>query len=713
MAASKKQKKILVTSALPYVNNMPHLGNIIGSVLSADVFARHCRLAGKEILFICGSDEHGTATETKADEEGVTPKQLCDKYYKIHSDIYKWFDISYDIFGRTSDPSQTERVQELFSLLDRNGFIAEDEVEQAYCGKEQKFLADRYIEGTCPFCGYEKARGDQCENCGKLLNPQELLNSRCRSCGSIPVTKKTKHLFLDLEKLQPKLEAWVKKRSKEGKWTQNAIATTEGWFAEGLKKRAITRDLKWGVKVPRKGYEKKVFYVWFDAPIGYISITQQLLGEKWKDWWKKPDEVLLYQFMAKDNIPFHTIIFPATLIGSQEKYTMLYHIDSAEYLLYEGGKFSKSGGVGIFGDDARKTGLPAEIFRYYLLINRPENADTTFDWGELQDKVNNELVANFGNLVNRTTTFISNYLGGVVEEKKPDEEDVLLLEEVRKKEQQAVKLMGECHLREAFKEIFNISRIGNQYFQKSEPWKVVKENPEMAKKALFILANIVKDLAILVSPYMPEAAGKIFSQLGITARDYGDLGKLSVKKQKIGRPEILFAKIEDEKILALRKEFSGKKQDPIIKIDFRVANVLSVEDHPEADKLYILQVDLGTEKRQIVAGLKGYMKKEEIKGKNIIVVSNLKPAKLKGIESNGMLLAAEKNNAVRLLLAPKSRPGDRAYVFEPKPEKQITIEDFSKIKFSVKNRKVLYKETPLRTDKEDVGVEIEDGAVVR
>ncbi|MEM4336933.1 MAG: class I tRNA ligase family protein, partial [Candidatus Woesearchaeota archaeon] len=480
-----------------------------------------------------------------------------------------------------------------------------------------------------------------------------------------------------------------------------------------------------GVKVPKKGYENKVFYVWFDAPIGYISITQQLLGEKWKAWWKKPQEVLLYQFMAKDNIPFHTILFPATLIGSGDNYTLLYHIDSVEYLLYEGGKFSKSAKIGVFGDDAKNTGLPSDIFRFYLISIRPENSDSVFSWKELQEKVNNELVANLGNLVNRVVTFIANYLSGRVDEKSFDEEDLLFIEKVNRKEKEVIELLDNCELREGIKGILSISRFANQYFQQNEPWKAIKENPEKAKRTMFVLANVVKDIAILLYPYLPNASESIFKQLGIDKKNYSDLGRMSLKNNNIGVPKILFKKIEDDKIQELEEEFSGKNEEILQNVDLVVGKILSVEEHPNADRLYILEVDLGNEKRQIVAGLKKYFKKEELIGHNIIVVANLKPAKLKGVESNGMLLAAEKGGIVRLLTAKNSNPGDKVYVGFVKPQKEdykhkkeitkkeITIEEFSKIKFDVKNKRVLYNKMPLRTESEELSVDIPDGALVR
>ena len=338
-----EKKNILITSALPYVNNVPHLGNIIGCVLSADVFARYSRLRGHNALFICGTDEYGTATETKALLEKVTPQEICDKYFKIHKEIYDWFDIDFDYFGRTTTSEQTKIAQDIFLKLHKRGLLSEDILEQPYCEGCKRFLADRFIEGTCPnpTCKYEDARGDQCDKCGKLLDAADLIDPKCKICRTKPYIKQTTHIFLNLPEIKEDLNQWVKKSSLEGFWSSNSIQVTNGWIKQGLKKRCITRDLKWGTPVPLPGYEDKVFYVWFDAPIGYISITANYTKD-WEKWWKNPDQVKLYQFMGKDNIPFHTVIFPSTLIGTKEPWSLLHHVSTTEYLNYETGKFSKS-----------------------------------------------------------------------------------------------------------------------------------------------------------------------------------------------------------------------------------------------------------------------------------------------------------------------------------------------------------------------------------
>ncbi len=404
----KGRRNILITSALPYVNNVPHLGNIIGCVLSADVYARFARLRGYNTLYVCGTDEYGTATETKAIQDGVTPQELCDRYHKVHRSIYEWFNIGFDHFGRTTTPEQTAIAQDIFAACDKNKLVSTDTVEQLYCETCKRFLADRFIEGVCPRldCKYEDARGDQCDKCGHLLDATELINPKCKICRKSPVKRSSKHLFLDLPSLSKKLSAFVGHSSVTGAWSANSVQITKSWLRDGLKPRCITRDLKWGTKVPKPGFDDKVFYVWFDAPIGYLSITATYT-KRWEEWWKTPaNDVQLYQFMGKDNIPFHTVIFPSTLLGTRQPYTLLHHISTCEYLNYESGKFSKSRGTGVFGDDAVKSGIPSEVWRYYLLASRPETSDSVFQWDNFLTSNNSELLANLGNYVQRSLSFL-------------------------------------------------------------------------------------------------------------------------------------------------------------------------------------------------------------------------------------------------------------------------------------------------------------------
>ncbi len=725
-------KRRLITSALPYVNNVPHLGNLI-QVLSADVFARFCRLKGYETLYVCGTDEYGTATETKALEEKVTPQELCDRFHAIHRDIYAWFEIAFDTFGRTSTPEHTEITQSIFLDLEKNGYITNQTIEQLYCDTCGRFLADRYVRGTCPHCGYEGARGDQCEMCGSLLDPMELINPQCVTCGGTPHPKSTTHLYIDLPAILPKLEAWMKEASVKGFWANNAVQMTQAWIRDGLHPRAITRDLKWGIPVPKKGFENKVFYVWFDAPIGYISMTAKLAKEQgfdWKSWWQNPEEVELFQFIGKDNIPFHTVIFPSSLLGSGRTWTMLHHMSSTEYLNYEAGKFSKSKGIGVFGTDAMETGIPADVWRFYIFWNRPETSDYTFTWSDFEEKVNGELIGNLGNLVNRTLTFVSRYYHGIIPEGVPDE---AFWKEVSEKEQRVTQLLERADLRDALREIFSIADIANKRFQDEEPWKARNENPSRAASLLNDLCYVLKDLAILIHPYMPKSSERLAAFFGLSVEKdpltWKDLG-LNGMLKTVQKPEVLFQKLEHETIVSLRERYSGsqeerearanapefsagttgsvntpanttaaavstvaieapspvhapKSEEPLAPaviapgaqespekrflklIDLRVAKIVNIERHPKADKLYIETLDDGSGiPRTIVSGLVPFYREEELLGKHIILVNNLKPARLRGVESIGMLLAAsvdgdEGHERVEVLTAPHAHPGDR------------------------------------------------------
>ena len=687
-------KRRLITSALPYVNNVPHLGNLI-QVLSADVFARFCRLRGYETLYVCGTDEYGTATETKAAEEGISPRELCDRYFKIHNDIYRWFHIAFDKFGRTSTPIHTEVTQGIFTKLDQQSFISEQVIEQLYCPSCGRFLADRYVRGVCPHCQSANARGDQCEDCGKLLDPTELKEPKCSSCASTPKAEKTKHLYINLPMIKDRLDEWIRTASAEGFWANNAIHMTQAWIRDGLRERAITRDLKWGIPVPKNGYEKKVFYVWFDAPIGYISITgnlgDELVREKktaFKDWrgfvdywWKSPNETELFQFIGKDNIPFHTVIFPSSLLGSVdagagEKWTMLHHMSSSEYLNYESGKFSKSRGIGVFGTDVMNTGIPADVWRFYIFYNRPEKSDTLFTWKDFQEKVNSELIGNLGNLVNRTLAFVSRYYNGKIPAGAGIKNDNFW-KTVKNFESDVTTALERADLRDAFHLVFELSSFANKTFQDSEPWKKRQSEDSAATEALIRdLCHVVKDIAIMIVPFMPQAAEQIASFFGLTfGKDlvykkenqklsWDDLGKDS-SLENVVKSEVLFSKLENDVIAGLREQYSGSQKERAADVkaapeqdsldvrfaktmDLRVAQITRIERHPKADKLYIETIELDAngahEERLIVSGLVPYYKEEELLNRKIILAYNLKPAKLRGVESRGMLLAADDEN---------------------------------------------------------------------
>ncbi|XP_035227960.1 methionine--tRNA ligase, cytoplasmic-like [Stegodyphus dumicola] len=558
------ERNVLITSALPYVNNVPHLGNIIGSVLSADVFARYCRLRGYNTLYICGTDEYGTATETKAIEKGVTPREICDEYNKLHSEIYDWFNISFDYFGRTTTNKQTEIAQDIFKKLHSQNLLLTDTVEQLYCESCKRFLADRFVEGTCPLCSYEDARGDQCDKCGKLINAPDLKNPQCKVCRTTPHLRSSKHLFLDLPKLEASIKKHLDKATSTGHWSNTAQVISYSWLKDGLKPRCITRDLKWGTPVPLEGFKDKVFYVWFDAPIGYLSITANYT-EDWEKWWKQPDLVQLYQFMAKDNVPFHSIIFPASQIGTKDNYTIVNHLAAVEYLNYEDVKFSKSRGIGVFGDDAKVTGIPSDIWRFYLLYLRPEAQDTYFSWNDLMLKVNSELLNNLGNFINRALSFVNNNFGGVIPELLLGDSEKLLIAQVDQELKNYISCMEKTRLRDAIKYILNISRIGNQYIQANKPWELVKGSAAEKAKAGTILglsANICCLLCTLLEPYMPDTFKNLKTQLNTEQSLHiliNDFVCLLPKDHKIGKPVPLFKKIDQDLINNLKTKYGGRQ----------------------------------------------------------------------------------------------------------------------------------------------------------
>lgn len=562
-------RNVLITSALPYVNNVPHLGNIIGCVLSADTFARYCRLRNWNTLYVCGTDEYGTATETKAVEEGLTPQEICNKYHTIHADIYRWFDISFDCFGRTTTPSQTTIAQDIFQRLLARGFLLQDTVEQLRCEGCQRFLADRFVEGTCPFCSYEEARGDQCDKCGKLINAVELKNPQCKLCRGVPTVKPTQHLFLDLPKLEERLEAWLEQSWATGDWTANARYITRSWIRDGLKPRCITRDLKWGTPVPLDGFRDKVFYVWFDAPIGYLSITANYT-DQWERWWKNPQQVELYNFMAKDNVPFHSVIFPCSLLGADDNYTLVNHLIATEYLNYEDGKFSKSRGVGVFGDMAKDTGIPADIWRFYLLYLRPEGQDSAFSWSDLMLKNNSELLNNLGNFINRAGMFVCKFFGGTVPNMVLTPDDKRLLARVTLELRQYHQLLEKVRIREALRCILSISRHGNQYIQVNEPWKRIKgdeKDRQHAGTVTGVAVNMASLLAVMLQPYMPSVSLAIQGQLCIPPDSFvlsHDFTCTLPPGHRVGTVSPLFQKLENDRVEALRRRFGGgqAKQTP-------------------------------------------------------------------------------------------------------------------------------------------------------
>ncbi|AWG42952.1 methionine--tRNA ligase [Candidatus Borreliella tachyglossi] len=641
------KKKNLVTAALPYVNNIPHLGNLV-QVLSADAFARYSRMMGIETLYICGTDEYGTATETRALIEKITPEELCSKYYAIHKSIYEWFNIKFDHFGRTTNKHHKETVQDLFLKLEENGYINERESEQFFCTHDLMFLADRYIIGECPNCG-SNAKGDQCENCSKILCPTELINPKCIICKNVPILKTTKHLYIDLPQIKNELEDWIKTSTENSNWNTNAIKMTSAFLRDGLKERAITRDLKWGIPVPKKGYENKVFYVWFDAPIGYISITKEI-AKDWESWWKNNSETNLVQFIGKDNILFHTVVFPAVELGSRENWTMLSKISSSEYLNYENLKFSKSKGTGIFGNDVITTGIPADVWRFYIYYNKPEKSDFQFMWDDFMERSNSELIGNFSNLINRVLTFYKKFFTDQIDQIEIKQD---FWGEINIKYAKILDFFSKTELKSALKDILDISSLGNKIFQDREPWKTKDSAPGETKELLVNLIYLIRDLSILISPFIPQTSDKIRKFFGESYEISNKFLGTNLGLSTIKTTEVLFSKLEKEVIDSLKLKYSGGKnmqeqqtENPVNlfseKVFLRVVKVKAIERNPDAEKLFILKLDDGTlEGKQIVSSLADYYTEKEFIGKHIIIVDNLKPAKFRGIKSEGMLISTE------------------------------------------------------------------------
>ncbi|KAF8941528.1 putative methionine--tRNA ligase, cytoplasmic protein rar1 [Dissophora ornata] len=562
------QRNVLITSALPYVNNVPHLGNIIGSTLSADVYARYQRVRGINALYICGTDEYGTATETKAIADGVTCQELCDKYYPIHKQCYEWMEIDFDKFGRTTTEEQTQISQDIFMKLHERNLLVEDTMLQLYCSQCDRYLADRFVEGTCPKCNYDDARGDQCDQCGNLLNATDLINPRCKLDGNRPMQKESKHLFLDLGTLQGKCEEWFEKASTEGHWSSNGRVITQSWFKEGLRLRCITRDLKWGTPVPLEGWEGKVFYVWFDAPIGYPSITATYTKE-WEKWWKNPKDVKLYQFMGKDNVPFHTVIFPSTLIGTGEEWTLLNTLSTTEYLQYETGKFSKSRGVGIFGNNVQETGVPPSVWRYYLLSNRPETNDSLYLWKDFIARNNNELLANLGNFVNRVIKFVNakyeSNVPSLETAAAPSASDEKLIREVNEKLKQFIEALDDVKIREGLRVAMEISALGNVYLQENKIDNTLfAEHRDRCDRVVITALNLIYLLSAVLFPYMPSTSEAIVRQLNAPVRLLPDEFAVDsiLPGHVIGKAEYLFKRIDEKQEDVWRAMYGGNSTEP-------------------------------------------------------------------------------------------------------------------------------------------------------
>lgn len=658
-------KKYLVTSALPYANGPLHLGHIAGAYLPADVFTRYQRAMQNDVLFVCGTDEHGVPITIKADKEGVSPQDIVDRYHGMMKDSFQKLNIDFSIFSRTTSETHKETAQEFFNDIKKNGFLSEKETEQLQCQSCETFLADRYVEGTCPHCKTEGARGDQCESCGKMLSPNELIEPTCKICGSQNIeTKQTSHFYIKLGDLQPQLEKWIDSKTH---WKENVTNFCKNWFKEGLGDRAVTRDMKWGIPVP--GNEGKVLYVWFDAPIGYVSMTKEWAKEQgkpelWKEYWKNEDCKLVH-FIGKDNIVFHAMMFPAMLMAKQDGYILPENVPANEFLNLEGDKLSTSRNYAVWVNEYLEK-FPSDSLRYYMAANAPENKDSDFSWKNFQTHHNSELANTLGNFVNRAITFTHKFFDGKLPaQAEHDELDELLLSKLSTISDEVGFYLERYELRKAVETMMEFARFANKYFNDQAPWQSRKESVEKCGTTLNLCAQTVKKLAIIMQPILPKTSESMWAILGLSGtvfeNPWNEFSEIEENHQ-LNEPTILFTKIDDneinpeiERLQKIKEELNKpeKKAIPIkpeitfdefSKIDFRIGTIVEAEKIPKAKKLLKLIVDIGSGKRQVVSGIAKHFDVESLIGKQVTFVANLAPVELRGVTSEGMILAVENDN---------------------------------------------------------------------
>ena len=668
---SKNFKRTLITSALPYANGPVHIGHLAGVYVPADIYARYLRLKGRDVLFIGGSDEHGVPITIRAKKEGVTPQDIVDRYHSIIKKSFEDFGITFDIYSRTTSETHREVASDFFRTLYDKGEFLEKTSEQYYDEEAGQFLADRYIIGTCPHCGNENAYGDQCEACGTSLNPTDLKNPRSTISGSSPVMRETKHWYLPLDKYESFLREWILDGHKE--WKSNVYGQCKSWFDMGLQPRAVSRDLDWGIPVPVEGAEGKVLYVWFDAPIGYISNTKELLPGDWEKWWKD-SETKLVHFIGKDNIVFHCIVFP-TMLKAEGSYILPENVPANEFLNLEGDKISTSRNWAVWLHEYLED-MPGkqDVLRYVLTANAPEAKDNDFTWKDFQARNNNELVAIFGNFINRALVLTGKYFDNKVPAcGEFTDYDSSTLEEFANVKADLEKLLDTYHFREAQKEAMNLARIGNKYLADTEPWKLAKTDMDRVATILNISLQIAANLAIAFEPFLPFSMDKLNKMLNVDPLGWDKLGSVDLLKagHELGVAELLFEKIEDDviekqvqKLLDTKKanEAAEKQASPIretiafddfTKLDIRVGTVLECIKVPKADKLLQFKIDDGLGGRTIISGIAKYYNPEELVGKQVCFIANLAPRKLKGVTSEGMILSAENADGSLAVIMPE------------------------------------------------------------
>jgi methionyl-tRNA synthetase len=665
----KNFKRYLITSALPYANGPIHIGHLAGVYVPSDIYTRYLRMKGEDAISVCGSDEHGVPITLKARIEGVSPQEIVDRYHKINEKAFRDFGISFDIYSRTSNQVHYETASEFFRTLYDKGEFTEKTSEQYYDEDAGCFLADRYIMGTCPHCGNDNAYGDQCEKCGTSLSPNELINPHSTISGNKPVLRETLHWYLPLDKYEPWLKKWILEDHKE--WKVNVYGQCKSWLDQGLQPRAVSRDLDWGVPVPVEGANGKVLYVWFDAPIGYISATKELTPE-WKKYWKD-SETKMVHFIGKDNIVFHCIIFPA-MLKAEGSYILPENIPANEFLNLENDKISTSRNWAVWLHEYLEE-FPGkqDVLRYSLCASAPETKDNDFTWKDFQARNNNELVAILGNFVNRSLVLTNNYYDGKVPARgETDENDLAVLKEIGKIRENIENSLETYRFREALKEAMNLARLGNKYLADAEPWKVIKDNPERVKTIMNIALQITANLTIVCEPFLPFSMEKLRGWINFNEKSWSMAGSPDLLKpgHLINKPGLLFEKIEDgeisrqiDKLMASKKANAandartspGKEPvtfDDFTKIDIRTATILEAVKVPKTTKLLQLTIDTGLDIRTIVSGIAEYYEPEAIIGKQISIVANLEPRKIKGIESRGMILMAEDKDGKLVMVAP-------------------------------------------------------------
>ena len=671
---SKEYKRYLITSALPYANGPVHIGHLAGVYVPSDIYTRYLRLKGHDVISVCGSDEHGVPITIKARKEGITPQQVVDRYHKIIEKSFRRLGMSFDIYSRTSSPTHRITASEFFRKLYDEGKFIEQTSEQFYDEEAQTFLADRYIIGECPHCHNEKAYGDQCEKCGSTLSSNELINPRSAVSGAVPVKRETKHWYLPLDKYEGFLREWILEGHKE--WKSNVYGQCKSWLDLGLQPRAVSRDLDWGIPVPVEGADGKVLYVWFDAPIGYISATKDLTPD-WEKYWKSEDTKMVH-FIGKDNIVFHCIVFPS-MLKAHGGYILPENVPANEFLNLEGDKISTSQNWAVWLHEYLDE-FPGkeDVLRYVLCANAPETKDNDFTWKDFQSRNNSELVAVLGNFVNRALVLTKKYYDGVVPERGAlTEYDEATIEELQKIKTSLERNIEHYHFREALKDAMAYSRIGNKYLADTEPWKVVKSDPERVKTILNIALQITANIAIAIEPFMPFSAEKILKMLAVEKYGWEQLGSMELiaAGHTIGEAELLFEKIEDDVIQKQLDKLEASRRakleaeaaqnvteqkaevsfDDFQKMDIRVSTILAAEKVAKTKKLLKLSIDTGIDKRTIVSGIAEYYTPEELVGRQVLVLANLAPREIKGIESRGMILMAEDALGRLVLVQPEDK----------------------------------------------------------